>query len=799
MPAYGYVLLRFVDPLLPPSAWPANRLPLATVLHPSGSADVSGNSDLLAVQAAQMAWNGLNVSSFAFAAPAVSTSATLNDTDGQNSVLWDETGSVFAPGDSTMATTVIRVDVSSAAIQDADTVFNGVANLWSTASPTPAGKFDIQATAFHEMGHTAGLDHAPLISSALCPRVPAGSQSFRTPSSDDRRGLAALYPEVDGGSGSQALAAGEGDLARAMGGIAGRVATGGNRSVHGAQVLALDADGNVTVSALTAPDGTYVLTGLPAGAYQVLVEPVDGSVAEAEIGTGRADNFLKGYPAVFLGGNDAPIPVTVSEGSVTGGVDLTVARADVPETEPNDTAASADASGPASPSSGALNPSADGDYYSFSVDAGEILLLDVDSGGDGNPLDPVLTVYDPSGVLPLISVDDTPGKGLDPRIGRRYTSAGTYYARVTGALSGGGAGYDYTLSVEPCAAETEPNGTPATAVPIVYAQRRGAIVDSPGDVDFYQLSAAAGDRLHAEVTAARSGSPLDPGIALLASDGSTVLASASDTFGKDPSLDYVFPSAPASGIYYLKVDAQGGAGTGAWYCLALDRVKSRVAATGQGPVGSGVSGVVLDPFPRRVDPGSAFDLVAGGFGISPGATISVTGGGVTVVPTGGPAYALDAQGRGLKAVSVFVSSGATPGARSIRVQDGPGWESVLAGALVIRPSGAPGEVGGMGNLPLRWAGNQMTWSPIPGAAGYDLYRGDLSGLADLDGNGLADSYGAQLACGLQDVVAADPAQPAPESGFFYLVVAANTFGKGSLGFASNGLERPLVSLNPVCP
>ncbi|MCI0407148.1 MAG: hypothetical protein L0191_01075, partial [Acidobacteria bacterium] len=168
----AYVPMRFVSPTLPPSTWPLNGMPLATLIHSAGSADVSGNADILAMQAAQQAWNSQNTSYFSFASATTSSSAAVNDSDGINAILWDESGNFFPAGDTTLSATVIRVDLSTGVMQDADVVFNGVAAIWSASSPTPAGRYDIQAAATHEMGHVAGLDHNPILSTTLYPFLP---------------------------------------------------------------------------------------------------------------------------------------------------------------------------------------------------------------------------------------------------------------------------------------------------------------------------------------------------------------------------------------------------------------------------------------------------------------------------------------------------------------------------------------------------------------------------------------------------------------------------------------------------
>jgi matrixin len=795
----AFVPLRFVSPELPPATWPLNRIPLATVIHPSGSADVTGTADILAVQAAQQTWGAVNTSYFFFATATVSSAAAINDGDGINSILWDETGALFPPGDTTLATTILRVDVSTDTLLDADTVFNGVANTWSVATPTPVGRCDIRAVATHEMGHTAGLDHNPILSSALYPHLSPASQEARILSIDDRRGIAVLYAESSQWADFRAPSTGEGDLSQAMGGIAGHVWTGGASPVHGSQILAFDSAGSLAAGVLSAADGSYLLPGLPKGIYQVAAAELDGPVGEADLANGRADNFLTGYPAAFSGGNEAPAWRGVSPGAVTQGVDLTVARSDQPEAEPNGTSGEASGLVPAVPRDGTIGFPGDADYYSFPAQAGEMLLLDVDAGKDGDPLDPILTLFDPSGVLPLASVDDTPGKGLDPRIARRFGTAGTYFARVTHAFSEGNAGYSYSIALARCEPETEPNGTKNSALMIVPADRRGGVLDGAGDLDFYAFAAAAGERLHAEVTAERSGSPLDSKLTLLASDGISILTQSSDTFGKDPALDYTVPASQSPGTLYLKLEPQAGAGTGSWYCLAFDEAALRVSASAKRTLGAGVTGALLDPYPRSAVPGESFDLVLAGYGLRPEVTAMTTENFVSITGTTGPSFMVDAQGRGVKAFSVFVSSQALPGAFTFRVKDGSGRESILPGGLVIQAVAPPGEVAATAATPLSWIGNEMFWTPVPGATGYDLIRGNLASLIDLDANGLSDSYGSALACAISDPIAYDPGNPPAGTGYFYLVAARNGYGVGNLGNASNGLARPPSAITPACP
>ena len=123
----------------------------------------------------------------------------------------------------------------------------------------------------------------------------------------------------------------------------------------------------------------------------------------------------------------------------------------------------------------------------------------------------------------------------------------------------------------PPGTEAEPNGTPATATPIEPGERIRAPRTS-GDVDHYRFTAEAGDRVFAAVVTSGSvGSP-DPELALLGSDGTTVLESDDDngSFGA-VSSSIAGTTIPASGTYYLRVDGSAEAANQFLpYDLALD-------------------------------------------------------------------------------------------------------------------------------------------------------------------------------------------------------------------------------------
>jgi hypothetical protein len=96
-----------------------------------------------------------------------------------------------------------------------------------------------------------------------------------------------------------------------------------------------------------------------------------------------------------------------------------------------------------------------------------------------------------------------------------------------------------------------------------------------------------------------------------------------------------------------------------------------------------------------------------------------------------------------------------------------------------------------------WASKAViVWPWGPCADWYNVYKSTSTFLPDLDGNGVADSYG--VCAGPESVENQFPDSFAPPGGetSFYLVTGENEVGEGSLGYASNGEPRPNAD---ACP
>ncbi|MBZ5617714.1 MAG: IPT/TIG domain-containing protein [Acidobacteriia bacterium] len=138
----------------------------------------------------------------------------------------------------------------------------------TTAGTGPSYFEAFFTTAVHEIGHALGLQHT-WTGSAMSQGVIRNTSRARPLDADDIAGLSVLY--------------GKSGWATGYGSITGRV-TVNNVGVALASVVAISPNGPA-VSALTNPDGTYRIDGLPPSLnYQVYVHPLppDGIVPNGE-------------------------------------------------------------------------------------------------------------------------------------------------------------------------------------------------------------------------------------------------------------------------------------------------------------------------------------------------------------------------------------------------------------------------------------------------------------------------------------------------------------------------------------
>ncbi len=170
-------------------------------------------------------------------------------------------------------------------------------------------------TVVHEFGHTLGLQHT-WTSSVMSTEITRATTKARPLAQDDIAGLSVLYPTEE--------------FRRTTGSIQGRVLMNG-RGVALASVVAF-IPGRDAVSALTAPDGSYRIEGLPPGPYHVYAHPLPPAISgepqpvNLELPSGPAGRILPGgaFDLAFYGGIAPGIPVQVQAGASADGVDFSV-------------------------------------------------------------------------------------------------------------------------------------------------------------------------------------------------------------------------------------------------------------------------------------------------------------------------------------------------------------------------------------------------------------------------------------------------------------------------------------------
>ena len=83
----------------------------------------------------------------------------------------------------------------------------------------------------------------------------------------------------------------------------------------------------------------------------------------------------------------------------------------------------------------------------------------------------------------------------------------------------------------------------------------------------------------------------------------------------------------------------------------------------------------------------------------------------------------------------------------------------------------------------------ISWTSIPTAVRYNLYRGATSTLPG--------TFGSCLVSNLSNNFYTDPAVPPSKAGYFYLTTGENRLGEqGTKGYQSNGTQR---TSSPACP
>ena len=275
-----------------------------------------------------VAWEEVPISVAAFRNRGVAD-LEVSATDGKNVITFDRSARNFPDrgGGGVIAFARMNWDVQGH-ITDVDIVFNGRDYSYSVGNPDQeSGLVDMQDVLVHEIGHLLGLAHSPLAGdrSVRPSMYPFYFGEERTLTTDDRAGIAALYPSTESRI--------------STGSISGRVARRDGAGAFGVHVVAYRADtGEFAAGVLSGTagenrgiggDGEYEIKGLPPGEYHVGIEPVGGSVTTRNFG-GIYREFESGFPEEYYDNRairDVADAVRVAPGRSVAEVDFTLGTA----------------------------------------------------------------------------------------------------------------------------------------------------------------------------------------------------------------------------------------------------------------------------------------------------------------------------------------------------------------------------------------------------------------------------------------------------------------------------------------